>query len=264
MKAKTKEKQNKPFYKKWWFWLIVGLILCGNVAVLIWVQSTDLKANLLTVISGWISGIATFIIGFIAYKQNEKYQLENKRQNLLSDITNFASDFQSAYVNYINVDKIIDLCFKQKNLFLASTEEKIKLEYEINNDSIFLLKQFRYFESVLMKANYCADQIITLHKAIKVMEESDIFSAQKKENDNYINIEDDTSTKITCVLNWMHEVDKLANQIILEYHELQLKILKNAEIKGLYNSTIKEGILIVNYFKKVSKENNDGQVENGK
>ena len=115
-----------------------------------------------------------------------------------------------------------------------------------------------------MKANYCADQIITLHKAIKVMEESDIFSAQKKENDNYINIEEDTSTKTTCVLDWMHEVDKLANQIILEYHELQLKILNNAEIKELYNSTIKEGILIVNYFKKVSKENNDGQVENGK
>lgn len=254
---KTKGKTNKPFYIKWLFWLIISLILCGNIAVLLLVNCIDLRTDLLTLISGWISGIATFIIGIIAYKQSEKYQLENKRQNLLSDITNFASDLQFAYVNYINIDKIIDLCYKQKNCFLASQEKKDKLKYELNNDSIFLLKQFRYFEAVLMKANYCADTIIVLHKAIKLMEESDIFSAQKEENKNYINIEDYTSTKTNFVLNWMKEVDKLANQIILEYHELQLKIMNDTNVKELYDFTMEQGVIIINYFKKVSKDNNE-------
>lgn len=259
MKDKTKEKTSKPFYKKWCFWLIIiGMIFCATNFIYAIYGCDSNKSNVLTVISGWISGIATFIIGVIAYQQNEKYQLENKRQNLLSDITNFASDFQSAYVKYINVDKIIDLCFKQKNLFWASSDEKIKLEYEINNDSIFLLKQFRFFESILMKANYCADQVITVHKAIKLMEECDIFYTKNEENNNYvINIEEETSSKTDFVLNWMKEVDRLANQIILEYHEVQLKIFNNVEIKELYESTIKEGVLIVNYFKKVSKENNN-------
>ena len=249
-----KEKIECPFYDKWYFWLMLVFVLCGNIAVLIFINCPDLKSNILTVISGWISGVATFFIGVIAYKQSERYQLESKKHNLLTDITNFISDFQFAYVNYLNVDKIIDLCYKQKNSVLASHDENIKLEYEINDNCIFLLKQFRYFESILMKANYCADRIIALHKVIKEMEESDIFST--KEENKYVNIAENTSIKTSYVLNWMKETDKMANQIILDYHEMQLQIMKNADIRELYNSTVEQGIVIINYFKKVSEENN--------
>lgn len=79
MKAKTKEKQNKPFYAKWWFWIIIGLILFGNIAVLIWFNCKELKSDLLTLISGWVSFVATLIIGVIAFRQSKEYKEENDK-----------------------------------------------------------------------------------------------------------------------------------------------------------------------------------------
>lgn len=77
--------KNKPFYKLWWFWLIVIGILAGNVLVLIFVPD-NYKSDWLTLISGWISGIATFIVGMIAYLQSKQYKVEDDRKESYVDV----------------------------------------------------------------------------------------------------------------------------------------------------------------------------------
>ena len=65
----------KPFYKCWWFWLLaigVLLFLAGNILVLIYVNCYE-KNSWLTLISGWVSGVATLIVGLIAYNQSKQH-----------------------------------------------------------------------------------------------------------------------------------------------------------------------------------------------
>lgn len=69
----------KPFYKCWWFWLIIGLafLLCGGNILIAHLKTTG--SNIFTAVSGWVSGIATAILGVIAVIQNKKYKEENDR-----------------------------------------------------------------------------------------------------------------------------------------------------------------------------------------
>lgn len=70
----------KPFYKRWWFLLIIiiAFLLCvGNIVLAHFKK--DSGANIFTAVSGWVSGIATVILGAIAVIQNRKYKEENDR-----------------------------------------------------------------------------------------------------------------------------------------------------------------------------------------
>lgn len=72
--------KKKPFYKCWWFWLIIGIafLLCvGNIVLAHFKK--EIGANIFTAVSGWVSGIATVILGAIAVIQNRKYKEENDR-----------------------------------------------------------------------------------------------------------------------------------------------------------------------------------------
>lgn len=58
------------------FWLVLTIVILsciGNILYAIFATSSR-TTNVLTAISGWISGVATLVIGIIAYLQNKKYQ----------------------------------------------------------------------------------------------------------------------------------------------------------------------------------------------
>ncbi|MDE6442032.1 MAG: hypothetical protein K2L12_04695 [Clostridia bacterium] len=61
--------------------LLVGAIVLGIVAFIVNIvlaaRSDNNEANIYTAISGWVSGIATIILGVIAVVQNRKYKKEN-------------------------------------------------------------------------------------------------------------------------------------------------------------------------------------------
>lgn len=60
---------------------ICGALLCAaNFVVLLILESKGVNVSTLaTIISGWISGIATLCVGLIAYYQNKKITIENNR-----------------------------------------------------------------------------------------------------------------------------------------------------------------------------------------
>lgn len=78
----------KNFYKSFWFWLIVFgvLIFIGNILVLLLCPDNSFKSNLLTLISGLVSGIATLAVGLIAYNQSRQYQNDAKVRDHYVDI----------------------------------------------------------------------------------------------------------------------------------------------------------------------------------
>lgn len=70
----------KPIYNCWWFWVIVigATALCaGNIMLAHFYKESG--TNIFTAVSGWVSGIATIILGIVAVVQNKKYKEENDR-----------------------------------------------------------------------------------------------------------------------------------------------------------------------------------------
>lgn len=62
---------------RWWPYLIVAVVmLLSNVAYAIW-GSAPGKSDMLTLISGWVSGVATAFIGVIAFAQNKRYKADS-------------------------------------------------------------------------------------------------------------------------------------------------------------------------------------------
>ena len=103
----------KKFYKSWLFWIVlVGTIslLIGNILVLCFVPG-DIKNAWLTLISGWVSGVATLIVGIIAYIQSGKFAKIEKTNTLLNQIVNFTSEYEIGYIGYFKIERINDLMY---------------------------------------------------------------------------------------------------------------------------------------------------------
>ena len=121
------------FYKSLWFWcVIIGLLCCaGNVAYAIWGWECN-KSNILTVISGWVSGLATLAVGCIAFFQSRKFafltqkttiinKIEEERRLFLAELLNVSKCWPTDYIDFIGktiysylLAKLGDL---QNNLF---------------------------------------------------------------------------------------------------------------------------------------------------
>lgn len=73
--------------KSMWVWLIIigALLLCGNILVILFVKK-DCRSDWLTLISGWVSGVSTLIVGIIAYKQSKHYKIDADAKDKFIDV----------------------------------------------------------------------------------------------------------------------------------------------------------------------------------
>ncbi len=135
----------KPFYKTLWFWLAIGSILLfiANIICAIIFRGTC-GANIFTAISGWVSGIATIVLGLIAVWQNRKYKEANdkfsaEQKNILKDqkdllkeqgeilgaFSNGQQDLAWRNLIYQLYNSFLSTLLQQKNQLLDCTFEKI-------------------------------------------------------------------------------------------------------------------------------------------
>lgn len=85
--AMKKNKSKRKIFKSWWFWCIaIGIfLLVGNFIYAIF--GNDCKqSNILTAISGWVSGLSTLLVGIIAFKQNSYYTFVAKKAEIVDKI----------------------------------------------------------------------------------------------------------------------------------------------------------------------------------
>lgn len=70
------------------FWIILAIVILaciGNIMYAIFAKRSK-TTNILTAISGWISGVATLVIGIIAYSQNKKYKEAEELKEKYADV----------------------------------------------------------------------------------------------------------------------------------------------------------------------------------
>ncbi len=249
---------NKEFYKRLWFWLIVVgvLIFIANIIILYNVNGV-MQSAWLTLISGWISGIATLFVGIIAYCQNKSFSYETAKNSLINKITTYMSDFQIGYINYVQIDKIIDLSYRIRECSLE-TRQRIKdsMRLDISDDMIFFERNLMKMEAILMKSDYSSSNIIALHKKLKEMEKKfddfgfDYIDEQYDERYYY----NECQKRSKYIQQWMKDIDHLSNAIMLDYHDLRTKLLENQNVKQIENELLLEKKNITDYFKNLSKE----------
>lgn len=57
--------------------IAILLVACNILLVFVWINDTNNQTLVATIISGWVSGIATLVVGIIALLQTKKYNLLN-------------------------------------------------------------------------------------------------------------------------------------------------------------------------------------------
>lgn len=268
-KIKTKDKgargiimckeKAKAWIKSHWkllLFLSAIILLIGNIFVLLFVNEST-KNTWLTLISGWVSGIATLFIGIIAYQQNYENDRASKKQHLISQITNYTSEFQIAFINYIRVERIIDLSRDIRACSLEpNSRVKDDMEFDINDALIYIINMFSMFEAVLRKASYCSKEIVELYELLNEMQKKfddfGIDEIDEQYDDRYYFKE--YRKRSEYIRKWIEKAHYIGNSIMMKYHDLRLKILKTENIKEIVEQIENEEQAIGTYFKAISEK----------
>ena len=246
----------KNNWKTLLFVILALAFLAGNICVLCFVDIENNQGAWLTLISGWVSGVATLIVGVIAFGQSRKYEQISRKQSIINQITNYMSEFQISYIQQVQIERMIKLNYKIRQCHRIKDEAKRDmLLLELYEELISLVNYSLLFEAVLLKGNYCSEKIIELHKFLQqigekfksILSEKTVSGANKGAED-----------LADYILEWTHKVDKLANSIMLAYHELRLQFLKNENTQEYQAKIEEEEQTIIDYFRSVAEENING------
>lgn len=248
--------------------LIIGIIfsvLAFIANIVLSAVFPNCGANIFTAIGGWVSGIATLMVGVIAYFQNYYFSKSSTRHSLINQITTYMSDFQIGYVNYVRIDRIIDMCYRIRDCSIEKNPRiKDNMQFDINDDLIFFERNLLQFEAVLMKSIYSSSNIIALHKKLKEMEKKfDDFGLddldEQFEERYYFK---ECQKRIKFVQQWMKEIDVLSNKIMLDFQTLRSKLLTCKANENFMEDINCEEAIITAYFQELNntqiKEQNNG------
>ena len=229
------------------------VLLAGNICILLFLKTETNQGAWLTLFGGWVSGVATLVVGIIAFWQSHKYEQISRRQNLINQITNYMSEFQVGFIQQVQVERMIKLNYRIRQCHRIKDEARRRIEeLKLYEELIYLVNCSLLFEAVLLKSNYCSEKIIELHKMLQeIGEKFKDTLCEKSVSDcdrgSFENLAD-------YILQWTHKVDRLANFIMLEYHELRLQFLKNENTQEYQTRIEKEEQAIIDYFRSVSEE----------
>lgn len=202
--------------KKRWFcsFILVGiLLLLGNIAITIWANGNcPTKTDWLTLISGWISGIATLIVGIIAYLQNRSYTLNARKTEIKNNIKNEKIEILDICSKLTQFSRYMNLLgYKVEN----PPTQKSELNYKFGLDELreFLLEnttRFQLFDYIPNNIKNIVDKL--LEKQMETYKE--YMEVLNCNDDNQLSTLIDTINKNT--LSWIGSIVKIRNDIIKE------------------------------------------------
>lgn len=113
----------KTFLKK--YWCFVLLVIMGLVGCIINITLSFIvknNSNIFTAVSGWVSGIATIILGIIAVWQNKQYKSQNDKTRLLNDLKREVDLIDELYFKYIQSCDSAILIFNAQRLYRQDSD----------------------------------------------------------------------------------------------------------------------------------------------
>lgn len=214
--------------KKSYLWLLFPIALMTVNIILACIYTND-GANIFTTISGWVSGIATFAIGIIAYLQSRQYAFMSKRNELIDKIVIERRDFISELSQIIRYNNIVNIINELSN------------SLELNKD---LSQQYKYYFQLLeLKDSLfgCIDALLTYSFIYGQLEElvKSLFDMISFVNNNFgfrqqysnrLSFSVDMATSLQASLDKIQSIRKLKHSCL---NEMQSRINKIYEIKSI-------------------------------
>ncbi len=118
----------------WVILIAVGIfLLFGNISIVLWCLN-DNKIYWLTLISGWVSGIATVLVGLIALWQNKRYKEYSDRIYEAQQCPRMRVDIISIIHNE-NLKDYFEENYSQKKICIAGYREASKKFLDIISDN---------------------------------------------------------------------------------------------------------------------------------
>ena len=234
----TKKKTELNFYQKWWFWFIVGMIFIGSW-VFLFIKDMNLRSSIIGICGVWGSTIATIFIGIIAYKQSERYKIENTRyeksqddrvwcQDKCTAINLYRERMNKAYLEFVDFSPIktieqysqdiINNKFSLKLSIVASKLENMRSNIIMG----MIMKEYYFkgekelFDSYIKFKNLMNEAMDELKQILETETPNKLIALQKQYN----------SVLLAFTTHLAH-VDKFISQVVLsgdrELLEAELK-----------------------------------------
>lgn len=190
-RIRMSKKKISSWIKKHWITIVlvsIGIVLLiGNICVLLFTNENNQSAWL-TLISGWVSGIATVILGVIAVCQNRKYKQENEdyelslaqrewrieqKEEFKGYLHNIENIFQSIQENQFS--KIIDECVYK---FDSSPNTIVDIAYSHTIRSIYdqfvfvVINNGYYFDGTEELLSKCFEYVSKLIEQLDKLQEN--------------------------------------------------------------------------------------------
>lgn len=107
----------------------VAILLCvSNIMYAIFCKAEN-TSNILTAASGWVSGLATALLGGIALAQNKKYKEENEKNNKL--ISEMSRKPEIYYDNNYNCKKVNDIPVEPHLYYIVKDGESYFTQFRL-------------------------------------------------------------------------------------------------------------------------------------
>ncbi len=147
----------KPFYARGLFWALASILFAANM-IYATLHPAEVP-NIFTALSGWISGIATVILGIIAYSQNAKYEEANttylnKQQRLLEDTSKENKAQNDFLIRNRDYQELYDYLGELKQLY-----NNMMIEHTPFQMKSYILCSLEKYEDSKRKASSCLVQI---------------------------------------------------------------------------------------------------------
>lgn len=240
----------KVFFKKYGlkvlFWLLVIVaIISATINIRLAFLFDGKLGNVFTAISGWVSFLATILVGYIAYKQNKEYKLENNRFEKRQEDRDWCQDkYETLSLYRERINKSLDLFLEFQPLESVEKiinevlDKKVVMQDTIVNTRLEIQRS-NLFMSLSMTEYYVEGGIELYDNFLGFMR---IVKASLEELKNVSSIDKAGALlyamreKYAYVLHWfkfyLSNLDDFLSKIVLSRNkELLEKDLKNRKEK---------------------------------
>ena len=153
--------KRKKWYKNIWIWLtVLGVVLCAVNIVFACIYNRE-GANIFTAISGWVSFLATILVGVIAFQQNQKYMFLSHKQVILNSIQNEQSMFSSEVNEISDIGKYANVITK---MILLSERSEPEESLELLMSCTGLIVKIQKFSASLFHYQYCPMEALNMYQ----------------------------------------------------------------------------------------------------
>lgn len=239
------------------FKIIIGIViaLCALalciINVVYAVRYPDIRTNIFTTISGWLSIIATVVLGIIAIWQSKYYTLATTKSEYKKDVSNEEEKFLNLCNEFTNFTAYIH---PLENLVNSKTNEDNILKYKWSIDGIYeqMLNNVRNIQLYHYIPNNMKN-IVKLMINMTFSLHKDYQDAEKFKNDD-IALKNHFEYFFKKVTQWISDFSKIRNDTIQEFRNTLKKIDNCNSIDNLQK-------LFGEINKKTEKAVNDSNLE---